>query len=219
MPTVPILGLLLLFASVATSATGVDAMPQAPVTRRLVVLRVQDAAGRTTVVSVAIGKAATITRPGTATLRICPTSSPDGLLTLTTSVASTNDRDVSDYVLALPIALGGVARLEVGDYALNVGWIDDRTVESPLGADPEVAECCVVCEGIKTCACRVQAPCGGCCDEQCGGCGQTDSQTPGAGCVGSARPIQDLPPAGRTLAAKRTSTHRGDQDLPIHMSR
>jgi hypothetical protein len=38
-------------------------------------------------------------------------------------------------------------------------------------ADP-VKECCVVCDGLKTCACacRVEASCGYCCAPACGGC-------------------------------------------------
>jgi hypothetical protein len=69
-----------------------------------------------------------------------------------------------------------------GAWTCRIVWIHDKTVGDVTTSDDEVSECRVVCEGIKTCPCRVQAPCGGCCDQlQCGGCGQTGSPAPPPG--------------------------------------
>jgi hypothetical protein len=182
-----ILGLLVVLTSLAdtTTAQGFDPGTQSAGTHRLVVLRVHDEADRTVVVSVVVGRAATISRPGVPMLRIGTTVSPDGLLNLTGSLMPTGGDATSTAIesaMTAPIALGRTARLQLGEYAVDIAWIDDKTVENSAGTSgDEVSECCVVCEGIKTCACRVQAPCGGCCDEQCGGCGQTDGQAPCSG--------------------------------------
>ena len=181
MRTALTVGLLLGLTALAGAAPGTDPSPQPAANRRLVTLRVHDEGSWTVVVSVAIGNAATVARPGMPMLRISPAVSPDDLLSLTASLVSTSsdatsaNTDVSDVG---PITFGSTARLELGNYRLDVTWTDDKTIADTATAfDDGASECCVVCEGIKTCACRVQAPCGGCCDQACGGCGQTGSQT------------------------------------------
>lgn len=133
-------------------------------------------------VSVATGNAATMSRPGMPTLRLSPSVSPDGLLSLVAVLASTSSDATSANANAAvvgPIALGGSARLELGNFLLDVTWVDDKTVEDTATvSEGGLSECCVVCDGIKTCGCRVQAPCGGCCDQACGECGQTGGHTP-----------------------------------------
>lgn len=180
MRSVPLVGLLLLLIALTGSAPGFSFSPGLAGSRRMVSLKIHDYAGQTVVVSVAVGRAATISRPGAPTLRITPSVTPDGLLSLAGSAVSTSTGAspvVIDNAIAGPILLGGSARLELAGDSLDVAWVDDKTItDTFITTDDETSECCVVCEGIKTCACRVQAPCGACCDEACGGCGQIGSQ-------------------------------------------
>jgi hypothetical protein len=88
--------------------------------------------------------------------------------------------------------------VEEAGYALDVEWVDAwESVAPPPSADSQ-AECCVVCSGIKTCACRVQAPCGSCCEEQCRGCSL------GTGLV------------ARTVGTLREAVAFGDSGAPMN---
>jgi hypothetical protein len=148
--------------------------------RRLVVLGVHDTAGYRSVVTVAIGQSASITRPGLPTLVLSPRVAEDGTLHLAASLVWGSETPVP-LGIAEDTALGpgGTGRVELGPYVLDVVWLEDRTVTGLIAADADVHQCCVVCEGITTCACRVQAPCGSCCDAECGGCAQSDSASQG----------------------------------------
>lgn len=181
MKAAPTMGLVAILAALAGAAPRVEPNPQLGGTRRLVTLRLHDDEDRTFIASVAIGNAATTSRPGMPTLRLSPNVSPDGLLSLAVLLVSTSSDPSSangNASIVGPIALGGTARLELGNYLLDVTWVDDRTVaDTATVSEGGLSECCVVCDGIKTCGCRVQGPCGGCCDQACGGCAQTGSQT------------------------------------------
>lgn len=181
MKAAPTMGLVAILAALAGAAPRVEPNPQLGSTRRLVTLRLHDDEDRTFMVSVAIGNAATTSRPGMPMLRLSPDVSPDGLLSLAALLVSTSSDPSSangNASIVGPIALGGTARLELGNYLIDVTWVDDKTVaDTATASEGGLSECCVVCDGIKTCGCRVQAPCGGCCDEVCGECGQTGSQT------------------------------------------
>lgn len=187
MRSVPLVaGLLLLLTALTGSSPGFTFGREPAAGRRMLTLRIHDYAGQTVVVSVAVGRAATIARATAPALRISPTVNSEGLLSLA-GLAVSAGTDVSsvviDSAIAGPIALGGTARVELAGDSLDVAWIDDKTITDTITTtDDETSECCVICEGIKTCACRVQAPCGGCCDEGCGGCGQTGGHTQ---CVGT----------------------------------
>lgn len=207
MRTALTVGLLLGLTALAGAAPGTDPSPQPAANRRLVTLRVHDEGSWTVVVSVAIGNAATVARPGMPMLRISPAVSPDDLLSVTGSlVSTTNDAMplVTEVAIAGPVVLGSTAHLELGEHVLDLAWIDDRTVvDTPVPSEDAVSECCVVCEGVRFCACRVQAPCGGCCDQACGGCGQTGSQTACAKPTGLAPPVAGVSPSH---ASRRRST-------------
>jgi hypothetical protein len=189
MRTALMVGLLSVLTALAGAAPVAGPGPLPAAGPRIVTLRVHDSGSWTVVISVAIGNAATVSRPGMPVLRIRPAVSGDGLLSVTGSLVSTADDAmplVSEVAITGPIAFGTTARLDLGSYVLDLAWIDDKTVgDTPTTSEDPVSECCVVCEGVRFCACRVQAPCGSCCDQACGGCGQTGSQT---ACALGARP-------------------------------
>jgi hypothetical protein len=171
-----VLGLLWALTTGVSDGHEAKSSPQL-VARRSIVLQFQDAAKRTTLVTVGIGQVATIATPGAPVLHISPTESSEKLLTLACSLVSADSGKVISAVLSGPIALQATTSVVLGDYFLDVTWLEEKSVESlALDADLFASECCVVCEGIKTCACRVQAPCGSCCDRECGGCADPDGQ-------------------------------------------
>ncbi len=198
MRTALTVGLLLVLTALAGAAPGADPSPRPAANHRLVTLRVHDEGSWTVEVSVAIGNAATVSRPGMPMLRISPAVSSDDLLSVTGSlVSTTNDAMpvVTEVAIAGRIAFGSTARLELGEHVLDLTWIGDRTVvDTPAPSEDAVSECCVVCEGVRFCACRVQAPCGGCCDQACGGCGQAGSQPACATATGLEPPVAGVSP-------------------------
>lgn len=161
-------------------------------------------------VSVAIGNAATTSRPGMPMLRLSPDVSPDGLLSLAALLVSTSSDPSSangNASIVGPIALGGTARLELGNYLIDVTWVDDKTVaDTATASEGGLSECCVVCDGIKTCGCRVQGPCGGCCDQSCGECGQTGGHASNTTPMALESPVAAaVPGRGSTCGSGRTA--------------
>jgi hypothetical protein len=119
----------------------------------------------------------------------------DGLMIITASLTSPGDEAGSASGTATsqtpPLALGDSTRLELGGYVLNVEWIDGGTAPGDPPTSGGASECCVMCEGITTCACRVQAPCGSCCDDACGGCDPIEGRSPcGATTVANSQPVK-----------------------------
>jgi hypothetical protein len=185
MTTIPILGISFLLASLTGVSSDPAQAPQSAGSRRVVVLRLHDQAIPTALVSVAIGSSATLSMPGLPVLGISPTLLPDGRLQLTAGVRSLVGGAASlpaDPATMAPISLGATAHVEVGAYVLDVDWVDDKSLPQPSAAETDgEPECCVICEGVGFCGCRVQAPCGGCCEVACGPCGHDEGQREHAG--------------------------------------
>jgi hypothetical protein len=62
---------------------------------------------------------------------------------------------------------------QAAEHSLGIEWLGTVSAVGTEGRaiqTSQTAECCVVCEGAKICACRVEASCGWCCVEACGGC-------------------------------------------------
>lgn len=137
--------------------------------RRQIVLRLQDDVGRVTTLTVAEGGTGTYARPGLPTLGLTATSPTGTADALTLSVSLAEEKSAATAVQTETLSPGQVVHLEAGGYALDVAWAATLLVAEqaqPLSADPST-ECCVVCEGIKTCACKVQASCGSCTAANC----------------------------------------------------
>ena len=192
-----LLAILLAFASATYSQDLPQQIPGNQV--KTVVLRLQDESARFTTVTVRVGGFATMTRTGMPTLCLSPTMTADGLVIITASLTPAGDGARSASATASsqapPLALGDSTRIELGGYVFNAEWVEAGagTAEPPTSGD--ASECCVVCEGMKACACRVQAPCGSCCDEACGGCD----------------PIEGRIPCGTTTAARLQPVKPGDR--------
>lgn len=190
-------GLLAIVLAFASATYSQDLPQQIPGNLvKTVVLRLQDESARFTTVTVRVGGFATMTRTGMPTLCLSPTMSADGLLTITSSLTPAGDcaRSASATVSsqAPPSALGDSTRIELGGYVLNAEWVEAGaagTAEPPTSGD--ASECCVVCEGMTACACRVRAPCGSCCDEACGGCDPIEGPSPcGTTTVARLQPVK-----------------------------
>ena len=166
---------LLILAVLVASAGGIAGQGSAtrpPPAHGGILLRLHDQVGRTTAVTVQAGGYASIAAPGLPMLRLKPTMRPDGLLGIAVSIVTDEDArtGASTATTETTVNLGGTSHVEEAGYVLDIEWVDAWPAVAPLPSSGGQSECCVVCGGIKTCACRVQAPCGSCCDEECGGC-------------------------------------------------
>lgn len=178
MKSLVILATLLCSTSVATGPVrGATQHPGAGI-----LLRLHDWFGRNTTVTVQAGGHASITWPGLSTLRLTPTIRPDGRIDIAASIEPEPTADRSADAALQPatvvtLSLGEVLPIAHGGYRLDVEWMDAWEPVGTPASPQNQSECCVVCSGIKTCACRVQATCGSCCDEGCGGCGSQSATT------------------------------------------
>lgn len=141
--------------------------------QRRIVLRLQDEASRVTTLTIPDGGTGTYTRPGLPMLRLTPTVQAPANEILSLSVSLESDESVPTVVRTETLSPGGLDHIEAGGYVLDVTWAAMLLVgeqRQSLSRNPPI-ECCVVCEGIKTCACKVQASCGSCaapnCDSSC----------------------------------------------------
>jgi hypothetical protein len=137
--------------------------------RRQILLRLQDEASRVTTLTVADGGTGTYTGSGLATLALTPTILPGTTDTVSLSVSLTGESAVPNLVQTETLSPGGAVHIESGGYVLDVTWAGTVLLgeqPQPLNGNP-LNECCVVCEGIKTCACKVQASCGSCTAPNC----------------------------------------------------
>lgn len=140
--------------------------------RRQIVLRLQDDVGRVTTLTIPDGGTGTYSRSGLATLGLTVTIPSDTSDVLSLSVSLAADQTAPIVVQTETLSPGGIIHVESGGYLLDVTWAGTVLLpeqQQPFSGDPST-ECCVVCEGIKTCACKVQASCGSCsanCDARC----------------------------------------------------
>ena len=135
-----------------------------------IVLRLQDEIGRVTTLTLQNGRTGTVTRPGGPALGLTPTLSDadDGVLVLFVSLVGGAAVKAERQELLGP---GAIVHIEHGGYLLDVQWLGTLVSGNEQSLLSPPSECCVVCEGIKTCACKVQASCGSCaapnCDSSC----------------------------------------------------
>jgi len=88
---------------------------------------------------------------------------------LSLSVSLAENQSAWAVVQTETLSPGEVVHIDTGGYVFDAAWeatlvLGDQ--QQPSGGDPST-ECCVVCEGIKTCACKVQASCGSCAAPNC----------------------------------------------------
>jgi len=139
-----------------------------------ILLRVTDADGRTYTLTALSGSRATFAVEGMPTVGVTSrASSTKGRLDLVieTRVSDDDWRTVSSISLG---SLNPYIWLDVDGVWLGIEWLStlpsaefSQSVPSP---DSPPSQCCVFCGGITICACRVDAPCGWCCVDACGGC-------------------------------------------------
>jgi hypothetical protein len=137
--------------------------------RRQILLRLQDQASRVTTLTVSDGGTGTYARSGLATLGLTAAivAGTNDVLSLSVSLAA--EQPVPHVVQTISLSPGDVVHIESGGYVLDVTWAGTVLLgeqQQPFSGDPPM-ECCVVCEGIKTCACKVQASCGSCSAPNC----------------------------------------------------
>lgn len=197
---------LLGFSMALSSAASTALACGRPASDSKVILRLHDAEGRVTTVTVGAGGMATITKEGMATLCLRPANPADGQLVISASLVwdASDKASLEATATALPpLQQGSLVHLDQGGYSMDIEWVSTDATQGYLTDGGPSTECCVVCEEIKTCACRVEAPCGTCCASGCGGCGALQEAVSGTRCtVTESGTARELARALRSLGAR-----------------
>jgi hypothetical protein len=156
-----------------------------------VTLRVEEGGRWRADLTIANGGTGTVGRTGQPSLLLRPEAEFGDRLRLIASLQPEEpDSNVAspETVVLEGVELDVPVSLDLGTYHLVVTWTGVSSPRSASAGDGP-AECCVVCNDVRFCACRVVAPCGTCCAEKCGGCdeGQVARSGEGGPTAGSGR--------------------------------
>jgi hypothetical protein len=146
-----------------------------PLSRDLVTLGVRvgpSAQGR---VSALNGGMATVTLPDGTKYGLVPVIKGQGVTLSVALITKAGKLPTSERLTLLgqlPLERGVETRLPWSGLPIDVRWVDT----TPGGPEPPPQEgpcnqCCLVCDGVTYCGCRVDVSCGSCCCRDCGGCG------------------------------------------------
>lgn len=118
------------------------------------------------------GKPATLSQGALPTLVFTPSKVQQSLVVRVTKMDGDSLPPASQEVVEdLTLIPGQLVHFEGAGYSFDVEWVlAGATGSAAPGtrSDPEPCElCCVTCGDRRTCACRVEVPCGECC---CPGC-------------------------------------------------
>ncbi len=114
------------------------------------------------------GSTATVTMPGGSTLALTPSLS-DTLMNLRVrelpSQIQGGTEELQDFTIGLEP--GGTAQFSYADAVFKIRWTGTREPNAAAAPDQECNDCCITCEGIRYCACKVMTVCADCCCPQC----------------------------------------------------
>jgi hypothetical protein len=114
------------------------------------------------------GATATVTMPGGTTLGLTPSLS-DTLMDLRVrelpSQPPSATEELRDFIIRLEP--GGTAQFSYADAVIKIGWTGSGEPGAAAAPDQECNDCCITCEGIRYCACKVMTVCADCCCPQC----------------------------------------------------
>jgi hypothetical protein len=180
-----------------TSSIGSRSLGVSPANHYL--LRLSDTDGWfADVTTVEAGKPATLTHAALPTLEFTPRRVAEALVVRVTSTNGDSLPEASrEIVQDLTLMLGQLVHFEGAGYSFDVEWVLTEAVGSAAPGsrkDPEPCElCCVTCGDRRTCACRVEVPCGECCCPGCCIAGDRTTGTtivPAAPCTAGPRTIE-----------------------------
>ena len=117
---------------------------------------------------VVAGSTATITMANGSTLGLTATLS-DAQMTLRVRELSSESRVGTEGVQEFTIALqpGGTARFDYADSVFKIRWSGSAEPGPAVAPDQECGNCCITCDEIRYCACKVITVCADCCCPQC----------------------------------------------------